>query len=171
MRDDLQNLQQAYQTILEEGLLDGLKKVNKAITPEPVNRLTHKIADKMSKTFLDPWMKKKPAPAADAAPTDKQRFFGALDDAAEAAGLEIDKHEFGDPAPGSIEYTKNGKLIIKIDARGALMSFYNKAGKLETIDLTHSAEDLARAKAIMGGGEYEDPADRPWGLHPSDPRR
>ncbi len=171
MRDDLHNLQQAYQTILEEGLLDGLKKVNKAITPEPVNRFANKVADKMSKTFLDPWMKKKPAPAADAAPTAKQRFFGALDDAAKAAGLELYIDIPGDPAPGTRDYSKNGKVVIQISADGSRMHFYNEAGKSETIDLTYSAEDIARAKAIMGGEEYEDPADRPWGLHPSDPRR
>ena len=144
MRDDLHQLQQAYQTVLEENFFD---KINP--------------------------FKKKPAPAPQAAPapTPRQRFFSALDAAAKSAGLTQYIEIPGDPAPGTREYSKNGKVVIQINARGTEMSFYDEDGKLETIELSYSTEDINRAKAIMGGEKYEDPADRPWTLHPSDPRR
>ena len=142
MRDDLQRLQQAYQTVLEENFLDRINP-----------------------------FKKKPAPQAAPAPTPRQRFFSILDADAKAAGLTQYIEIPGDPAPGTREYSKNGKVVIQINASGTEMSFYDKDGKLETIELSYSTEDLDRAKAIMSGEKYVDPADHPSNLYPSDPRR
>ena len=172
-------MQQAYQTVLEESLWGGLRKVrdtvNKAIIPEPVDRFVKSAADKMSKTFLDPWMKKKPAPqsspAADPNAAKQQaqdRFHMKVSDAAEQAGFTATE----DDRLGATGFkSKSTGKVVQIIFQTNSMDFYENNKSVGKFKLTYSDDDADRAIAFMKGEEYVDPEDKPWTLHPSDPRR
>ena len=155
MKNDTQKLQEAYQTILEERLIDSLKKAGNAM--------------------LSPLMKKKPAtqaaPAADPNALKQQaqdRFYMKVSDAAEQAGFSATE----DDRLGSTGFkSKSTGKVVLIIFQTNHMSFYENNKNVGEFKLTYSDDDAEKAIAFMKGEKYVDPEDRPWGLHPSDPRR